>query len=73
MEPAVLALSFIFSLPGITQVVLGCEKVEQVEANCALIEKTRTLSKEQMEALHKAFANAEPRLLNPGMWFNAMK
>lgn len=70
LKPAVLALSFVFSLPGITQVVLGCERVEQVVANCSLIEKTVKLTEEQMDAIHKVFRNTDPRVLNPGVWFN---
>lgn len=71
MEPAVLALSFVFSVPGITTAVLGCRNIRQVESNCNLIEGVQVLTEEQMETLHRAFVNTESRVTNPGMWFNA--
>lgn len=73
LEPATLALSFVLSLPGVTQAVMGCDTKEQVEANCKLFDQTVKLTDEQMKKLHDAFYDIDPRVINPGMWFNRMK
>ena len=70
LAPAVLALSFVFSIPGVTTAVLGCRNIRQVESNCELIEQTVPLTKAQLSMLHEAFANTDPRVTNPGLWFN---
>ncbi len=71
MEPALLAASFVLSLKGISCLVLGCETEAQVEANAKLIDKTVTLSDEQMKQLAEAFSDIDPRITNPGKWYNA--
>ncbi len=71
LEPATLAMSFVLSLPGMSSLVLGCEKKEQVEANAALIEKTVQLSDTQMDAIRTAFEDCPSHLINPGTWYNA--
>lgn len=70
ISPAVLALSFIFSVPGVTTAVLGCRNIRQVESNCELIDQVVQLTPEQMAVLHDAFKDTEERVTNPGMWFN---
>lgn len=70
LSAATLALSFALSVPGVTSVVLGCQTIEQLENNCELIEQTVTLSEAQMEKLHAAFHGIDPRVINPGCWFN---
>jgi hypothetical protein len=52
---------------------MGCDTAEQVEANCKLFDETVKLTKEQMNKLHDAFHDIDPRVINPGMWFNRMK
>ena len=73
LSPAALALSFVLSLPGVTQAVMGCDTADQVESNCKLFDQTVKLSQEQMEKLHDAFRGIDPRVINPGTWFNRMK
>lgn len=73
LSPAALALSFVLSLPGVTQAVMGCDTADQVESNCNLFDQTVKLSQEQMDKLHDAFRGIDPRVINPGMWFNRMK
>lgn len=70
LSPAVLALSFVLSVPGVTTAVLGCDNVGQLENNCALFEQTVQLTAEQLEELHEAFRGIDPRVINPGVWFN---
>ena len=70
MSPAVLALSFVLSLPAISSVTLGCQRVEHVENNCKLIDEVRTLSKEQLKVLEEAFSKIDPRVINPATWSN---
>ena len=73
LSPAALALSFVLSLPGVTQAVMGCDTAEQVEANCKLFDQTVTLTQDQLDKLHDAFHGIDPRVINPGTWFNKMK
>ena len=70
LDPAVLALSFALSVPGISTAVLGCRNIKQVVSNCDLMDKTVELTGEQMEKLHAAFHGIDPRVINPGLWFN---
>lgn len=70
LSPAVLALSFVLSVPGITTAVLGCRNIKQVESNCQLIDQTVQLTVDQMKILHEAFCNTDCRVTNPGVWFN---
>ncbi len=70
MSPAVLALSFILSLDGISAAVLGVQTAEQMAQNCTLFENVRKLTPAQMEKLHEAFRGIDPRVINPGCWFN---
>jgi len=70
LRPDVLALSFALSVPGISTAVLGCRNIQQVERNCALFDQTVELTNDQMEVLHKAFHGIDPRVINPGLWFN---
>jgi len=73
LAPDALALSFVLSLPGVTQAVMGCRTAEQVEGNGKLFDQTVTLTAEQMDKLHQAFHGIDPRVINPGMWYNKMK
>ena len=73
LSPAALALSFVLSLPGVTQAVMGCDTADQVESNCNLFDQTIKLTQEQMDKLHDAFRGIDPRVINPGTWFNRMK
>lgn len=70
ISPAVLALSFALSVPGITSLVLGSEKVEQVEQNVALLDQVRLLSSEQMTEIHDNFVDTPEIVLSPFMWYN---
>ncbi len=73
LEPATLALSYVLSVPGVTTAVMGCDNAEQVKANCALFDKTVQLTKEQISLLRDAFAGLDPRVTNPGVWYNSGK
>lgn len=73
LAPAELALSFALSLPGVTSLVLGSEKPEQVEQNAALLSHTASFTSEQMDEIHTMFKDTSARLLNPATWFNAQK
>ena len=70
LKPDVLALSFVLSLPGVTTAVMGCDNVKQVKDNCELFGRVVQLSEKQMEMLHEAFRGIDPRVINPGVWFN---
>ena len=68
MSPAVLAMSYVLSVPGVTTVVLGCQTPEQVKSNCHMIDEVKELTQEQMGKLHDAFANIDPRVIDPREW-----
>lgn len=70
LSPDVLALSHVLSLPGVSCAVLGCDNVAQLAANCALFDKTVTLTEDQRAMLRQAFLDIDPRVINPGLWFN---
>lgn len=71
MAPAVLAASFVLSLPGVASLVLGCETIDQVKQNTELINQTVSLSAAQMEELKSAFSATDPRVLDPREWNKA--
>ena len=72
LEPATLAMSFVLSLPGVHSLVLGSEKVSQVEQNAALLEKVVKLSDEQMAEIRANFVDTPEQVLFPRLWPNAM-
>ena len=69
LSPAVLALSFVQSVPGVTTTVLGCDNIAQLESNCQLFNQTVRLTEEQMNKLREAFTDIDPRVINPRVWF----
>ncbi len=68
LSPAVLALSFVLSVPGITAAVLGCDNIAQLEENARLFEQTVALTQEQLLALRQAFLQIDPRVVDPRIW-----
>ena len=68
VSPAVLALSYVLSVPAVTSVVLGCQNPEQVASNCDMINGRLELTASHMEALRKAFADTPRRVLDPRKW-----
>lgn len=71
LTPACLALSYALSLPGVTSLVLGSEKPEQVRQNTELLQQTVELTPAQMAEIRELFVNTPERVLNPSLWFNA--
>ncbi len=71
MSPAVLALSYVLSVTGVISVVLGCQIEKQARDNCLLMDDVRTLSEAELSELHDAFANIDPRVIDPRQWFNS--
>lgn len=71
LTPACLALSYALSLPGVTSLVLGSEKPEQVRQNTDLLQQTVELTDAQMAEIRELFVNTPERVLNPSLWFNA--
>ena len=70
LSPDALAASFVLSIPAIDSLVLGCQRLDQLEANCKLIDRTRQLTDEEMSLVRDAFLNIDPRVINPRLWFN---
>lgn len=70
LAPDTLALSYVLSVPGVSCAVLGCDNISQLEANCKLIDRTVELAEDQIGKLREAFVNIDPRVINPGTWFN---
>lgn len=73
LEPATLAMSFVLSLPGVHSLVLGSEKVVQVEQNAELFNKVVQLTPEQMAEIRENFIDTPEQVLFPRLWPNAMK
>lgn len=71
LAPDVLALSYVLSLPGVSCAVLGCDNEAQLASNVALFDKTVVLTAKEKAKLRDAFVGIDPRVINPGMWFNA--
>lgn len=72
LEPATLAMSFVLSLPGVHSLVLGSEKVVQVEQNAALLNKVVQLTDEQIAEIRENFIDTPKQVLYPSLWPNAM-
>lgn len=70
LSPAVLALSFVLSVSGITTAVLGCDNVRQLRDNINIFDETVKLTPYQWSKLYEAFRDIDPRVINPGVWFN---
>ena len=68
LTPAALALSYALSLPGVTSLVLGSEKAEQVQQNLELMEQAVDLSAEQMAEIRELFLDTPAQVLNPALW-----
>lgn len=68
LSPAHLALSYALSLPGVTSLVLGSEKPEQVEQNVELVSSAAELAPEQMEEILETFRDTPKRVLFPRLW-----
>ena len=68
LAPATLALSYALSLPGVTSLVLGREKAEQVRQNVALMEQSVDLNAEQMAEIRELFLDTPEQVLNPALW-----
>ena len=68
LTPACLALSYALSLPGVTSLVLGSEKVEQVQQNVELLQSVPQLTEEQLQEIHDTFCDTPARVLNPSKW-----
>ena len=68
LSPAILALSYALSLPGVSSLVLGSDTVEQVRQNAQLLKETVTLSPAQMAEIRENFLNTDIKVLNPGLW-----
>ena len=73
LTPAALAMSFVLSMPGVTSLVLGSEKAEQVRQNLALVDQAVKLSDEQLAEIRSLFLDTPDKVLLPHMWPNACK
>ena len=71
LSPSVLAMSFALSVSGVASLVLGCQTLEQLDNNCEMIDSVRILTNEEMQKIHDAFADIDPRVIDPRCWFNS--
>ena len=70
MSPAVLALSFVMSISGVSSIVIGCDNSEQVRQNGQLFDQAVLLDSTQLEMIRRQFSGIDPRVINPGLWYN---
>lgn len=68
LSPALLALSYALSLPGVTSLVLGSETEQQVLQNAALLSSAVKLTPAQMQDIRENFIHTDPHILNPCTW-----
>ena len=68
MEPAVLAMSFALSIPGISSLVIGCRNEEQILRSIRQMEASCRLNEQQMERIHQLFHDVDERVITPSMW-----
>lgn len=71
LSPSVLAMSFALSVSGVASLVLGCQTPEQLDDNCEMIDSVRILTNDEMQKIHEAFADIDPRVIDPRRWFNS--
>ena len=71
LSPSVLAMSFALSVSGVNSLVLGCQTLEQLDDNCEMIDSVRILTNDEMQKIHEAFADIDPRVIDPRRWFNS--
>ena len=71
LSPSVLAMSFVLSITGVDSLVLGCQRIEQLDSNCEKIDSVRRLTDDEMQKIHAAFADMDPRVIDPRQWFNS--
>lgn len=62
-----LCVSYLRSLPWITSIVVGCETLQQLEANLGLFLLPR-VTESQIEEIEAKFPDAPDQLLNPSLW-----
>ena len=67
MSIAGLAISYIRDLQGVSSLVMGAEKPEQVEENIELI-NVKKISDTAREKIISAFYNIDERVLQPWLW-----
>ena len=70
LSAGVLAMSFVLSVPGVDSLVLGCQRIEQLDNNAEMIDSVRKLTDEEMKRIHDAFVDIDPRVIDPRRWFN---
>jgi len=70
LAPDALALSFVLSVPDVSTAVLGCDNITQLDSNADQTERTVTLCDEQLAFIRQAFVKIDPRVINPGVWYN---
>ncbi len=73
MHPGHLAMAYVRDLPGIDSLVIGCETVQQVADNAALLRQAPPLAAAIREKAETLFADLPDSLLNPGQWGIAYK
>lgn len=62
-----LAVRYVLSLPGVVSVVVGCETIEQLRENIALIERGM-LKPELLEAIAAITVDLPDEVITPSMW-----
>lgn len=62
-----LAVRYVLSQPGVVSVVVGCETIEQLRENIALIERG-TLEPELLEAVAAITVDLPDEVITPSMW-----
>lgn len=67
VDIARLAFLFIRDLPGVTSLVVGAEKIEQIANNIKLLDE-KFLPQEIIQRVFEEFSELPDKLINPSMW-----
>lgn len=70
MSVAQLAVSFVRDLPGVTSLVIGAERPEQVEETAAYLEGPPLPQEARLE-IERSFAGLPEELINPNKWLKS--
>lgn len=65
-----LAVSFIKSEPALSDYLVGCETLEQLQENCALSLTEQTLDKDLKKELIKLSSSLEQHIFDPRQWIS---
>ena len=68
MNPAKLSFLYVRDLPGITSLIIGSEKIEQISNNIKFLEE-QPLEREIFNRINENFSEVSEKIINPSLWY----